>query len=113
MDANDVVLKTFNPDFGGGFDYSFSVDSLLANEIFEASEELKIYPNPTRGSFSIEGTNLVNSKIKIYDILGNLIQQVDAENNLMEFNKTNLSAGVYLINIEKNNKTTVRKLVIN
>lgn len=113
LDANDVVLKTFNPDFGGGFDYSFSVDSLLANEIFEASEELKIYPNPTRGSFSIEGTNLVNSKIKIYDILGNLIQQVDAENNLMEFNKTNLSAGVYLINIEKNNKTTVRKLVIN
>lgn len=113
LDANDVVIKTFNPDFGGGFDYSFSVDSLLANEIFEASEELKIYPNPTRGSFSIEGTNLVNSKIKIYDILGNLIQQVDAENNLMEFNKTNLSAGVYLINIEKNNKTTVRKLVIN
>jgi hypothetical protein len=113
LDANDVVIKTFNPDFGGGFDYSFSVDTLLANEIFEASEELKIYPNPTKGSFSIEGTNLVNSKIKIYDILGNLIQQVDAENNSMEFNKTNLSAGVYLINIEKNNKTTVRKLVIN
>jgi hypothetical protein len=85
----------------------------LSNEIFEASEELKIYPNPTKGSFNIEGTNLVNSKIKIYDILGNLIQQVDAENNLMEFNKTNLSAGVYFINIEKNNKTTVRKLAVN
>jgi hypothetical protein len=113
LDANDVVIKTFNPDFGGGFDYSFSVDTLLSNEIFEASEELKIYPNPTKGSFNIEGTNLVNSKIKIYDILGNLIQQVDAENNLMEFNKTNLSAGVYFINIEKNNKTTVRKLAVN
>lgn len=113
LDANDVVIKTFNPDFGGGFDYSFSVNTQLANEIFETSEELKIYPNPTKGSFSIEGTNLVNSKIKIYDILGNLIQQEDAQNNLMEFNKTNLSTGVYLINIEKNNKITVKKLVIN
>jgi hypothetical protein len=113
LDANDVVLKTFNPDFGGGFDYSFSVDTLLANEIFEASEELKVYPNPTKGSFSIEGNNLVNSKITIYDILGNLIQQFNAKKTLIQFNETNLSAGVYFINIEKNNKTTVKKLVIN
>lgn len=113
LSTNDAVLKTFNPDFGGGFDYSFSVNSLLANEIFEASDELKVYPNPTKGSFSIEGTKLVNSKIKIYDILGNLIQQLEAKHTLVQFNETSLSTGVYFINIEKNNKTTVKKLVIN
>ncbi len=112
LDSNDVVLKTFNPDFGGGFDYSFSVDTLLANEIFEASEELKIFPNPTKGSFSIEGPNLINSKIKIYDIIGNLIQQVAADNNFMEFNKINISAGVYFIHIEKNSKTIIKKLIV-
>ena len=114
LDANNVVIKSFNPDFGGGFDYSFSVNTLLANEIFETSaEELKIYPNPTKGSFTIEGNNLAQSKIKIYDILGHLIQAVDAENNVMEFNKTNLSMGVYFIHIEKNKKTSVKKIVIN
>ena len=82
-------------------------------EIFEAFEELKLYPNPTKGSFSIQGNNLIDSKIKIYNILGNLIKQVEANYNLMEFNEPNLSTGIYFIHIEKNNRTTVKKLVIN
>ena len=113
LDASDAVLKTFNPDFGGGFDYSFSVNTLLANEVFEVADELKVYPNPTNGIFTIEGSNLVDSKIKIFNILGTLIQEVEATSNLMELNRSNLSSGVYLISIEKNSKSTVKKLVIN
>lgn len=113
LDSNNNIIKSFNPDFGSGFDYSFSVNTLLENESFEFTEELKVYPNPTYGSFTIEGTNLANSTIKIYDILGHLIKQTKAENNIINFNQNYLSTGVYLIKIEKDNQTTNKKLIIN
>ncbi len=113
LDANDVILKTFNPDFGGGFDYSFSVDALLSNLIYENEETLVVYPNPSNGSFTVESKELDGSTISIIDILGNLILQKKAQSNQIDFNTTNLSSGIYLVKIEKENKIITKKIVVN
>lgn len=111
--ADDSVLKTFNPDFGGGFDYSFSVNSLLANPIFEEEASLKVYPNPSNGNFTVQGNHLPGSSISVIDVLGNVITQKKADSDQVDFNSLHLSSGMYLIRIEKDNQSTTRKLLIN
>lgn len=113
LDANDVVIKTFTPDFGGGFDYSFSVNSLLDTPVFEDETTLKVYPNPSNGNFTVEGNHLAGSAISVIDVLGNVIIQKKADSEQVDFNSINLSSGMYLIRIEKDNQTTTKKLLVN
>ncbi len=113
LDANDVIIKTFTPDFGGGFDYSFSVNTLLSNPIFEGEDAIKVYPNPSYGYFSVEGELLEGSTISLIDVLGNLITQKEAQSMLVDFDATNLSTGIYLVKIEKEKQVVTKKLIIN
>ena len=113
LDANDVVIKTFTPDFGGGFDYSFSVNSLLSNPIFENEEALRVYPNPSNGTFTVESNQLQGSIITVYDVLGNLVVQKEAQSEQVDFDSIQLSTGIYLIKINKENQIVTKKLIVN
>lgn len=113
LDANDVIIKTFTPDFGGGFDYSFSVNTLLSNPIFEGEDALKVYPNPSYGYFRVEGEQLEGSTISLIDILGNLITQKEAQSVQVDFDTSSLSSGIYLVKIEKDKQVVTKKLIIN
>jgi len=113
LDASNNVIKTFNPDFGGGFDYSFSVNTLLSNDGFISKKEISVYPNPSNGHFTVEGDDLMGSKITVFGILGNLIAERTADENLVEFNQSNLITGFYMIKIEKEKQNVVKKLIVN
>ncbi len=113
LDANDVVIKTFTPDFGGGFDYSFSVNSLLSNPIFADEDALKVYPNPSYGNFTVEGNQLSGSTITVIDVLGTVIMEKTAQSESVEFDTLNLSTGMYLIKIEKEKQIVIKKLIVN
>jgi len=72
---------------------------------------IQIYPNPSDGTFTIEG---VNSKvnIKIVNIFGEQIYFGELELP----SKLDLSTqpkGIYFISIEMDNKTNYKKLIIN
>ena len=113
LNENDVIIKTFTPDFGGGFDYSFSVNSLLSNPIFATEDAIKVYPNPSYGYFSVEGEQLEGSTISLIDVLGNLILQKNAQSVQVDFDTFNLSSGIYLVKIEKEKQVVTKKLIIN
>ena len=113
LDVNDVIIKTFTPDFGGGFDYSFSVNTLLSNPVFENEKAIKVYPNPAYGYFTVEGEKLIGSTISVIDVLGNLIIQKEAQSVQVDFETMNLSSGIYLIKIEKDKQIITEKLIVN
>jgi hypothetical protein len=70
-----------------------------------------LYPNPTKGDFTIQSSNEPIQTIEIITIDGHVIQQLTIENATK---KTvvidNLPQGVYLINI---NATNFQKIVVN
>jgi hypothetical protein len=79
---------------------------VINNEI----KTLALYPNPTSGSFTING---LVSKVEIYSITGQLVksfESITAEN--YQFNVNDLNRGVYLVKMfDFNNNTKITKLL--
>jgi hypothetical protein len=71
----------------------------------------KLYPNPTFNDvvYIITKDNL-SKNIQVYDLLGELVLQ--EYSHYKELNISKLDAGVYIVQVTENNKTTSRKLVV-
>jgi hypothetical protein len=75
------------------------------------SKTLKIYPNPSDGTFLIEGTE--SSKIFVFDLLGNLIIQKDAmTEHTVNINLSNYPPGIYMAKIQKGEEAVFKKLIL-
>lgn len=87
----------------------------LANEEFLQSN-FSIYPNPTKGSFTIEFKELANSiYVEVYDVSGKTIYETNYEqsaNLIQTINLDNASSGVYFVNIKSDKGLVTKKLVI-
>ncbi len=70
---------------------------------------ITIYPNPSRGSFSIDGAYMEN--IEIFDLSGKVVfnKAINGNEALLD---VNLSEGLYPIKISNGNEYTLLKLVI-
>ncbi|MES2411185.1 MAG: alpha-amylase family glycosyl hydrolase [Bacteroidota bacterium] len=82
----------------------------LGNTDFSLINTVSLYPNPTKGSFSIQGQV---AKVEVYSITGQLIKSFDniiSEDDQFDINE--LSNGVYLIKaIDSNNASKTMKLI--
>jgi hypothetical protein len=74
---------------------------------------VSIYPNPVRsgGVVTINTNNSQPLQVTVFDVLGKQVLSRTTSNNTL--NVSSLKAGVYLVQITDNNKTTTRKLVVN
>lgn len=90
--------------------------SVLGNESFLTLENLTISPNPSNGIFNISNTNLIQlSKIKIFDTNAKLIKELAILENQtnIALDLTNLSKGLYFVELSNDNDKTVKKIEIN
>jgi hypothetical protein len=84
----------------------------LGNEAFSLNNAT-IFPNPSNGIFTIE-TRSTLDKINIYSHTGAFIKTVDVmeESNTVKLDLTNLSTGVYLIELQGGNEKSWKKIAI-
>lgn len=93
-----------------------TLQSVLNTNDFNAIENIKIYPNPTKGNLSI--SNIQNASLKsieIYTVLGKLARELRVENGISQLNidASNLSKGLYLLKLNASGgKTKTQKLII-
>ena len=81
----------------------------LANNDFDAAK-IVLYPNPTKGAFAISGITS-DAMIEIYSTLG---QKVFEQKFIGETTThVDLAIGIYMAKITADNKTTIKKIVIN
>jgi hypothetical protein len=112
----NTIVKTFQPDFGGGFVYNFSTIAPItvganANALAAA---LNLYPNPTHHKFILEGTELEDAEIVVHDVLGRTVSMPSVKkNNGLEFNTASAKPGVYFLTITKEGNTATKKVVVN
>jgi len=75
---------------------------------------LVVYPNPTRTTATITSNNGTIESLKITDITGKVIRTMNVNSNIISINVSDLSTGIYLLEL-KNSKQerVVKKLIIN
>lgn len=88
-------------------DWTFNVDIKPV-----ANSNINIYPNPTKGNFSIE--NLDDASIYITNIMGNVIAAKESVTGSTSFDLSGVAKGMYLVKIVSDNKVITKRInVIN
>jgi hypothetical protein len=98
---------------------NFSIDDVaisgevttLSSTSFDEIEGLKMYPNPLNGSelFFTSNSN-ADKSVQIFDLVGKEVLKSNVKNNTM--NIPSLNAGVYIVKVIEDGKTSTRKLII-
>lgn len=93
----------------------FKTNVLLANEEF-LQNQFSLYPNPSKGSFTIEFKELASSySVEVFDVTGKTIYEsnYDQSANLSQvISLDNPTSGVYFVNIKTDKGLVTKKLVI-
>ncbi|NQX96480.1 MAG: PKD domain-containing protein [Flavobacteriales bacterium] len=112
--SNGIVFKS-----GFTINVQPPVVTGIENEI-ESVSELKVYPNPVKNNLTLEFTLIESSSVEVIltDLLGNKVAIVAAENmnlgsNKVNYNVSDISNGIYLLNIKTDNSLQVKKIVVN
>ena len=73
-------------------------------------ETWKIAPNPTDGMVTVSGGML--QKVKVYNIVGQLVAEKQTEGETMTMDLSQLPSGLYFLDmIHQNGSTCMRKLL--
>lgn len=121
---NIVVVRQGNS--AGGFSLAASAfDNVLWDYINKLTcnttslshntvENINLYPNPTFDNVIINNSNKTIYAIKVYDLLGNVLQtETNTSNNAtISINFSNYSNGVYIIEAENAYKQTTRQKIV-
>lgn len=113
ISADGTTLITgapFNDDNGdaSGHIKVFSISALLSTDEFE-TKQIKIFPNPSKTQFSVvlpESMEL--EKIVVYNSLGRIVKT--STDHLVK--TSNLSSGLYIVEIITSQSRLIRKLIV-
>ncbi len=75
-------------------------------------EDILIYPNPTNGIVSFEISRKLDDVVKLYDVKGKLIKELEVKTTHYQENFTNLEGGTYFLHFKINGGTIVKRIVI-
>tara|TARA_B100001758_G_C18193153_1_gene495699 strand:- start:210 stop:833 length:624 start_codon:yes stop_codon:yes gene_type:complete len=88
----------------GSCEYAVAIDEFEAN--------LSIYPNPANDFLNITNDGVVINTISIFNLNGQEVLNSEVNANEIRLNTSNISKGLYIIEIRSNDVSTKRKLSI-
>ncbi len=71
---------------------------------------LKLYPNPAQQSLSLEAEGMTH--MEVYDVLGQLVYQQDAESNNLTINVSDWTEGLYFVKVQTQSGWFIRRVSI-
>ncbi|MBQ6770015.1 MAG: T9SS type A sorting domain-containing protein [Bacteroidales bacterium] len=95
---------------GGDVFFNVYIDGELLT-ITEVSSTAKVYPNPANSQVRVESANGIES-VKVFDMLGTLVQTVAANGKSVNVNTNSLSNGVYFFNIRQSDGSVSNQRVV-
>ena len=93
----------------GVLEFEVAIDGEVLS-VSEVSVEPKLYPNPASSNIRIEG-NAIES-VKVYNIMGALVESISVNDNNVDVNLSQYSNGVYFFNIRQSDGTVSNQRVV-
>ncbi len=115
-DATVTNLIVFNnelymaADAGDGIGqelWAYQDPTLSINDNQLNGKQVSMYPNPTNNHFQIETTETLN-KVEIYSLQGQLVKSFVPQN---QYDVSDLSSGMYFVNIHANGNSVSKRLI--
>ncbi|MAW21634.1 MAG: hypothetical protein CMD16_04485, partial [Flavobacteriales bacterium] len=112
----DTIMVRFVAinDYGNHFyldNININGDNILAIEENNSNFNIAIYPNPTKGIFSIR-TDAKDMRVEIYSTLGRLVSEENIIGGLQHIDLNGQPKGIYFIKLKSGTKIEQRKLII-
>ena len=112
-----VVVTNKGTLIGGNQDFSLivtGIDYAAAGTESEAMSLFSVWPNPSHNELNVLLTSGAESgaNVKIYDIQGRVMLEQKLAAKETKLNTSNLSAGIYIVNITNGNKTEVKRIIV-
>ncbi|WP_055443371.1 T9SS type A sorting domain-containing protein [Lacinutrix himadriensis] len=102
------IFFDFNPAIVTNTVSTEIVDALSIAE-FQAASFI-MYPNPANNHLTISGNSVIDT-ITIYDVNGRALKAINYDANVVEMNITDLSSGIYFIQIQAGEEKEVKKFI--
>lgn len=84
--------------------------------VLSQTSNIQVYPNPARTILNVEvnSESLRNAVVELVDVTGKLIlqQEINSENNTTQLDVSKIAKGVYLLKVNSDATTEVRKVMI-
>ncbi len=98
-----------------GYSEDWTVNIQLVAPVNYYSTNLNIYPNPSKGIFSINisGFKSKNIKLNISDITGKQVYNTDVSDEKININISNKPTGIYIMNLYIDNTVISKKIIKN
>jgi len=107
--GNQCGLRTAQSNLWDNATGFIPCTSTVGMQEVNLNETISLYPNPSNGVVYINLKDKTQSiDVNVYDYTGKKIIQ---KTNILEFDLSNYSSGIYLINIEQGNQTWKSKIV--
>ena len=111
IDGYGNVVIDGDGDFG--YQASHNLYSREGNAVQEmkSEESYNIYPNPAKETLTIEGKSI--KQIVIYNAVGQMVEKINCDENIININIEAFPAGIYLVNIiDKKDSIITNKISI-
>jgi polyhydroxybutyrate depolymerase len=113
---NGGVCMDFNAcDEIWRFFRKYSLDSLEAGKNewpLPENNMFKMYPNPFYGVITVESPEAGKKNFEIYNVLGKLLLQYSTEDLKTELNLAGLPKDVYIMKINDNKRSVIKKIIL-
>ena len=81
------------------------------SEINETSS-FNVYPNPASDFVKVSTDNSQQTTVRIYNILGMLVEEIEINSNETEINVSDYNPGIYFFSIQTENGNVTKKIVV-
>ena len=83
----------------------------LADGINDYEQTISLYPNPNSGQFTINNEQLIINSVQVYDVYGKLLKTVEAGDNIVELDVSELASGMYFVRVSTEKGVVTKSFV--
>jgi hypothetical protein len=110
--SGNQILQT-DGEFGATLErtFGYKVETILGLEDTSFDQEVGIWPNPTRGNIELSGISQTTLFV-LSNILGQKIMTGSLQSGQSSIDVTGMTPGVYLLQLSENQRSCVKKIIV-